>query len=247
MKSIFRIIYNLIIELLDRIVKIANIQVKRTIYGTVTEKTNNIENDESGITNTHNEIGLTYHLMGRYAKAVDHFHKELELSEELDDKALTQLLYNNLGVIYQNESKYDIALDYYDKEIRKEFIDIIHKGVHSTYKLLENLLHWSHPQRGTMNFKPQNIYFKEIINESVELVRNSATKKEIILSVDVPKNLIVHAEKDMLSIVTRNLLSNAIKYTPCTGQISVKAKTIRNNNSLATTLKAITMYFYLLL
>ena len=40
----------------------------------------------------------------------------------------------------------------------------------------------------------------------------------------VPDNLLVRADKQMISIVLRNLVSNAIKYTPRGGRITIEAE-----------------------
>ena len=79
-----------------------------------------------------------------------------------------------------SEILYD-DFDNYDIESQKQFIGIIHTGLQNTFKLLENLLSWSHSQMGTIdiNLKKENLYL--ISQETIETLRLSAVNKSISL------------------------------------------------------------------
>ncbi len=111
----------------------------------------------------------------------------------------------------------------YDTEKQKKFIGIINQELQGTYKLLENLLYWSRSQRGTIDFKPENINVHEFVNETSELLIHLAEKKSIHLINQIPEHIKVDADRDLLSIIMRNLISNAIKFTPKYGEISINA------------------------
>ncbi len=125
----------------------------------------------------------------------------------------------------------DKKFDKYDSEKKKKFIKIINQGLQDTYKLLENLLYWSRSQRGSIDFKPEKLNLYLLINETTELLNQSAENKSIELINQIPENIFVDADKDMLSTIIRNLVSNAIKFTPIGGQIKIEVNlpTISNN------------------
>ena len=122
----------------------------------------------------------------------------------------------------------DEHYDELNKEEQKEYIGIINGSIHSTFKLLENLLAWSNSQRGTINFNPEEINLFLLSVEIIELIQISAEKKSINIKSEIPKHIVIQADRYMFSTVLRNLLSNAIKFTPRNGEIIVKAQENKN-------------------
>jgi signal transduction histidine kinase len=64
------------------------------------------------------------------------------------------------------------------------------------------------------------------LEESLQSVYESANKKGIEISIDVPDNLAVFADTNMLRSILRNLVSNAVKFTPKFGDIIISACTL---------------------
>jgi PAS domain S-box-containing protein len=91
------------------------------------------------------------------------------------------------------------------------------------YSLLENLLEWSRLRRGGLNFIPENIDLKKIISESIDVLTESAKKKEIEIEFNIPDNLKVIADNHMFEAIIRNLVSNAIKFSKARGKVKVTA------------------------
>ena len=116
------------------------------------------------------------------------------------------------------------GFDSFDIERQKEYVSILHDGVDKAFKLLENLLLWSRAQQGTMRFQPENENLFLLFNETIDVLRQPAEGKSIILDNKIPRNLSVYVDKDMLLTVFRNLISNAIKFTPKEGQVTIKAQ-----------------------
>jgi PAS domain S-box-containing protein len=99
------------------------------------------------------------------------------------------------------------------------------------YGLLENLLEWSRLKQGRMNFNPEKIKLEQIITACIELLKESARKKEIKISCSIADDLEIYADLHMLETVIRNLVSNAIKFTSKSGEINVSA-TMRADNAV---------------
>ncbi|MEA3316575.1 MAG: PAS domain S-box protein [Bacteroidota bacterium] len=120
---------------------------------------------------------------------------------------------------------------YYNKnsdEKNLRIINNIYKGAKNAYNLLENLLDWSRSQtnRIEVNFKTFNI--SELIKNIINLEEKRVEEKKIKLSTSIEENIEVYADIDMINTVIRNLVSNAIKFTNENGEISIKAKNVKN-------------------
>jgi len=105
----------------------------------------------------------------------------------------------------------------------EEYAAIIQKSSMQVYELLVNLLEWSRTQIGRIEFSPEYIELGALINEVAELLNDSARQKSIVIFKEFPRNMIVSADKAMISSVLRNLITNAIKFTHPDGQVIISA------------------------
>jgi signal transduction histidine kinase len=96
------------------------------------------------------------------------------------------------------------------------------------YGLLENLLEWSRLKRGLMDFNPERIKLKRLITQSIEVLKESARKKNISIRFLFSEDLEIFADLHMLETVVRNLVSNAIKFTPVGGEVIISASKTDN-------------------
>jgi signal transduction histidine kinase len=106
-------------------------------------------------------------------------------------------------------------------EEKLEMFGMINKSVHQLYSLLENLLHWSRSQTGKIEFNPTKIKPFELAESNIELLKANAEKKNILIINMIDHDIVVNADKDMITLVLRNLLSNAIKFTNENGKIVI--------------------------
>jgi len=98
------------------------------------------------------------------------------------------------------------------------------------HRLLENLLQWSHIQRGLMPFNPKAVQLRAIADESIALIVDSVREKEIEIINAISEGFIVFADIDMLQSIMRNVVSNAVKFTPKGGNVSLSAKATEDNS-----------------
>ena len=121
--------------------------------------------------------------------------------------------------------------DTYDIQDQKKFINIIHQSVQKTNKLLEDLLLWSRVQRGIIDFNPETENLYLVSTEAIELLSQLAANKSISLRNEIPEDIFVKADKNMLLTILRNLISNAIKFTNKGGGIIINASSMINENN----------------
>jgi Signal transduction histidine kinase len=96
------------------------------------------------------------------------------------------------------------------------------------FRLLENLLQWARMQKGSFSYNKEILELFPIVDESAAVIQETAKNKDIVLSVDIPENLKVFADRNVIQMVVRNLLSNALKFTKEGGKVSISAKAVEN-------------------
>ena len=105
----------------------------------------------------------------------------------------------------------------------KEITVSMKESATNIFGLLENLLEWSILKRGMMDFNPEKINVKQKTSASIEVLKESARKKEIKINYSIPNDLEIYADSHIFETVIRNLVSNAIKFTHVGGKVNVAA------------------------
>ena len=114
--------------------------------------------------------------------------------------------------------------DTLDDSDKRESIYMMKESAKNLYALLENLLTWSRSQRGVISYQPEKIAVRILAKQVLAVQDIAAEKKSINLVNDVPEDIFIKADPNMINTVLRNLVSNAIKYTAHGGSIVIKAK-----------------------
>lgn len=110
------------------------------------------------------------------------------------------------------------------EEERKALMNGLVLGSKSAFILLENLLQWASSQSNRIKLVPGNHFVNEILNRNVHLLSPAAFNKSIKISLNAPKELSVHVDKESIDLVVRNLLANAIKFTRQGGEIVISTR-----------------------
>jgi len=105
-----------------------------------------------------------------------------------------------------------------------EILQSINRSSHETYSLLENLLQWTRSQTGNLEIAPEDIRLKELVANVVRMIEPIANKKNISLHHDIPEDIVLELDHNMMRSVFQNLISNAIKFTREGGEIRVSAR-----------------------
>lgn len=116
--------------------------------------------------------------------------------------------------------------DYPDMGIdeRNKYISGIYRTTGNLAALLENLLQWSRTQYGEIECKPREIELDLLAKEQIDYFIAKAEKKNIKLIAEIPENLPVYADENMLQSILRNLVGNALKFTRAGGVITLTAR-----------------------
>lgn len=182
-------------------------------------------------------IGITflilYPLTGKIIIREEHLLKEIEdktkeIEKEIEIKNnFYQILAHDLkNPISANISFLDLMIDEiennrYNKDEILEKLKIIFSNNINILEMFEKILTWSQSQK--KNLKVKKIRFKviDVVNESVSILSQNISKKNLNLKITGDNNLFIIADKNMIETVVRNILSNSIKFTENNKKIKI--------------------------
>ncbi len=124
-----------------------------------------------------------------------------------------------LGISEYTSQFYD---ELSETEIKDSVINM-HNSAKKVYELMQNLLEWTQVQTGRFEVEKSKIDLCEISNEILELYKDTAANKKIMLNNEISCTINLYADRYMIETVIRNLISNAIKFTNSGGIVSLKA------------------------
>jgi len=104
-----------------------------------------------------------------------------------------------------------------------QYLKIIRATTKDVYRLIENLLDWSRLQSGRMEYKTEKLNLLQLSEGVMNLMRPTASKKNLQLINNVPQSSYVYADMNMLNSVLQNLVSNSVKFTKESGFISISS------------------------
>ncbi len=102
---------------------------------------------------------------------------------------------------------------------KKYYISSINKTIQNLLYLVENLLTWAKAQSGRFQINKSEFNLHQLVQENINLFMLEIQKKELNVVNNIPKDIIVNSDINIINTVIRNLLSNAIKFTPIGGSI----------------------------
>ncbi len=159
---------------------------------------------------------------------IEHKKNQLEISNATKNKffrIIAHDLRNPISTLVNTTGYILTDIDNIDRQTTKQFIENLNSLSLKTYNLLENLLDWSSAQMGGFEYKPKPLALKSLVMQNIELSRGDLDFKNINVLIDIPDDLKVFADENMLLTIIRNLLSNAVKFTFDNGTIKIFTQT----------------------
>ncbi|MEI6694765.1 MAG: hybrid sensor histidine kinase/response regulator [Bacteroidota bacterium] len=122
------------------------------------------------------------------------------------------------------------------KEEILDFSTSMRKSATKLFTLLENLLEWARIQQGLIPFTPETVQLLAVVNESIGMIKESASLKQIEIIYDIPDEITVVTDTNILQTILRNLVSNAVKFTSKNGSIIISVLP-QNDGSMVISIK----------
>ena len=124
--------------------------------------------------------------------------------------------------LQNSQKRLSSSLELKSNDDIKRALEENERSAASTYRLLNNLLHWSLDQANQLVFMPETVKLSQLIAQIVYDYKASLQNKNITLydhAVNTKSEIIV--DLNAMKMVLRNLLDNAIKFTQENGSISI--------------------------
>ncbi|MDX2305501.1 MAG: HAMP domain-containing sensor histidine kinase [Microscillaceae bacterium] len=171
-----------------------------------------IQNEELNTLNTH------------LNQSEDKLQRNIRIKDKFFS-IITHDLREPLGTMLIFMRSLENKVDFFDKEEIREFAIENQQSLLRVIDLLENLLQWSLSQSGELQFNPESLNLKDIIQNNILLYHKKAKEaKNIDLIFTNQEDILIEADKNMLNFVLRNLISNAIKFSYNDSQIHIAVK-----------------------
>ncbi len=110
------------------------------------------------------------------------------------------------------------------EEDRRSLSAGIFEAADKAHDLLENLLCWAEVQLESGNIPLRRWDLRSLVESVIDQIGLTATRKQIVISNNVPEGVMVLADETAVNSVLRNLLSNAVKFSHPGSSIEVGAK-----------------------
>jgi len=183
----------------------------------------------------YDENGNPFFLDGFIAdiNAIKRTEDELEQSARLlselnvmKDKFFATIAHDLQNPIYAIISLSDFVYQNVNSFKTNELVDFIRQinsSAQSAHTLLENLLDRARSQTGKIRVQNQRLNMANLIDECIDVYRAHANGKNISIVKDIPDDLYVHSDPQLLSTIFRNLISNAIKFSFTHTEVHISA------------------------
>ncbi len=118
-----------------------------------------------------------------------------------------------------------------ENEDMRSLAQNINKGALTLDNRISELFDLSKSEIGMLKLNLIKVDPAKLIEQAIKLITTEASKKDIVLSIDIPYRLnSIYLDEERILQVILNLLNNAVKFTPSGGFITLRATS--NNRSL---------------
>lgn len=112
---------------------------------------------------------------------------------------------------------------------------IVNNAAQFALQLLENLMTWAQMQQGSMTKNPERLRVADLVQSELKILNSNARQKDIHLEMNIPDDIFIQADRNMMSLTIRNLVANAIKFTQAMGNVRVTAMKDNGQASISVT------------
>lgn len=174
------------------------------------------------------------HLQIRYKnEQINQYNIELRKLVDIKDKFFSIIAHDLRNPFFGIENYTNILLKtgQFHPDTIKKHLNIIKSTATQGRDLLENLLRWMRSQTDTIVINCDAMVLRDSCEACIEMVRAQADNKGISLNNNIPGEIVINSDKDMIETILRNLITNAVKYTSSNGFVCVDSE-VKGNDIL---------------
>ena len=122
-------------------------------------------------------------------------------------------------------------------EDQKTYLNFIKDSSTSMYNLVNSLLDWTRLQTGRIKFEPETINANAYVRKSKEMMSGFALQKNIEILTDLPPDVYIYGDENLLLQVFNNIISNSIKFSKPGGTIVITSKNLIDERMIMFSIK----------
>lgn len=173
-------------------------------------------------------------IFGKYADIAEKLNctaQELKSVETLKTDFISNVSHE-LKTPLANIKSYSELLRISDSDCDKtEYTDAIIRNVNIMSKLITDILRLNKLENNVIHANNDTFDVGTAVTACLLSFESAWEEKNILLETDIPENIFVTSDKEMLELIWNNLLSNAFKFTPENGTVSVTVGKDESNNT----------------
>jgi signal transduction histidine kinase/Tfp pilus assembly protein PilF len=168
-----------------------------------------------------------YQLLDENNKRISEQHQELIKVNETKNRFLSIIghdLRNPVGAFSEMLGQLVDNPQMFPGELHDQVLSELRREADSTYYLLDNLLSWAKTQKENIEYSPEIVRLKSLIDNNIILNSRFSENKGIQLLAEGNYDYEVVFDQNMLNLILRNLISNALKFSFPGGIVHIKVQ-----------------------
>lgn len=209
------------------------LRAKVAVFAELHKKNNLLRQQKEKVKKINRElIQLNHQLEERVldrTRELKTLNEDLRQLNQSKDKILSVIshdLRNPLTALYASSCKLSTRAAKLGAPDVQTLSDIISRTSKRVIDQLNELVDWAKQQSVKESFNPTKIQLSAGMNAAIELLKNNAIQKKLLLNNLVSEDIYVNADPLMLGSIVQNIITNAIKYTPENGRITISARQV---------------------
>jgi signal transduction histidine kinase/ligand-binding sensor domain-containing protein len=122
---------------------------------------------------------------------------------------------------------------HFTEEEMELFYSDIEKDATHMLKSFDTILQWIRQQLSGYQFNAEILMLHDLFDESMALLAQQMETKKIIFCNQIPQEMTLISDKEILQFINRNLLANAIKFSPDGGRITIGCEKNETNLTIS--------------
>jgi two-component system, sensor histidine kinase and response regulator len=151
-------------------------------------------------------------------------NKELAVINAIRDKLISMIAHDVRAPLTSLQNTLYLTREkIINEEEFAHLSQILDNDIRHLISMLDNTLLWAREQIHVLNVDKVKFKLHELSEDVLGLYNQSVKDKELVVKNEIPPDLVVTSDREIIHTVFRNMLSNAIKFTPPGKQISLHA------------------------
>jgi signal transduction histidine kinase len=150
----------------------------------------------------------------------------LKVSNEMQNKLLSILAHDLKEPLSSIQGFLELLVEYKLDDQEREHLEkeLLNRTKDTSY-LLTNVLSWTKNQMQDVRVTLVPLNLQQTLARTFNVLKNIANDKGIEFYNNIPDDICVTGDRDMLQLIIRNLVMNAIKFTPSGGEVIISTYT----------------------